>query len=203
MKRMNGWIAGIAVAALSLALGAPAFAEDKKPAMSADEQAMMEAWAKAGSPGEAHKKMAEEAGSYDMKVTSWNAPGMPPTEEKGTATRKMIMDGRVMVEDVTTTMMGMPFKGQGMRGYDNVSGKYWGTWVDSMSTGMMVSEGTCDDKGTCNFTGTMNDPITKKPSTMRMTSRRQDAKTEIFEMYGTGPDGKEMKMMEIAYTKKS
>jgi hypothetical protein len=47
----------------------------------------------------------------------------------------MIMDGRVMVEDVTSSMMGMPFKGQGMRGYDNVSGKYWGTWVDSMSTG--------------------------------------------------------------------
>ena len=43
----------------------------------------------------------------------------------------------------------------------------------------------------------------KKPSTMRMTSRRQDAKTEIFEMYGSAPDGKEMKMMEIVYTKKS
>ena len=199
---MNRRIAWILVAAVVVAAAAPVFAEDKKPEMSADEQAMMEAWMKAGSPGEPHKKMAEDTGTYDMKVTSWNAPGMPPTEDKGTATRKMIMDGRVQVEDVTSTMMGMPFKGQGMRGYDNVSGKYWGTWVDSMSTGMMVSEGTCDAKGTCSFTGTMNDPMTKKPSTVRMTSRRQDAKTEIFEMYGTGPDGKEMKMMEIAYTKK-
>ena len=147
--------------------------------------------------------MAADVGTYDMKVTSYGAPGAPPTEDKGTATRKMIMDGRVMVEDVTSSMMGMPFKGQGMRGYDNVSGKYWGTWVDSMSTGIMVSEGTCDAKGTCNFTGTMNDPMTKKPSTMRMTCRKPDAKTEIFEMYGSAPDGKEMKMMEIVYTKKS
>ena len=138
-----------------------------------------------------------------MKETSWNAPGAPPTEEKGTATRKMIMDGRVLVEDVTSSMMGMPFKGHGMRGYDNVSGKYWGTWVDSMSTGIMISEGTCDAKGTCSFTGTMNDPMTTKASTFRKTTRRQDAKTEILEMYGTGLDGKEMKMMEIAYTKKS
>ena len=202
---MNRKILWIAVAAVVLAVTAPVFAEDtKKPdGMSADEQAMMEAWMKAGSPGDAHKKIAQDVGTYDMKVTSWPAPGAPPTEDKGTATRKMIMDGRVLVEDVTSSMMGMPFKGQGMRGYDNVTGKYWGTWIDSMSTGMMVSEGSCDASGTCSFTGTMNDPVTKKPSTVRMTSRRPDAKTEIFEMYGPGPDGKEMKMMEIAYTKKS
>jgi hypothetical protein len=202
---MNRKIVWIAVAALVLAVAAPLFAEEmKKPDMAAEEQAMMEAWMKAGSPGEPHKAMAAEAGTYDMKVTSWHAPGAPPSEEKGTATRKMIMDGRVLVEDVTSSMMGMPFKGQGMRGYDNVTGKYWSTWVDSMSTGMMLSEGTCDEaKGTCSFTGTMNDPMTKKPTTVRMTVRQQDAKTEIFEMYGAGPDGKEMKMMEIAYTRKS
>src|SRR6185436_7944321 len=187
--RMNRKTSWIVVAAVVLAVAVPVFAaEEKKPTMSAEEQAMMEAWMKAGSPGEVHKKMAEDVGTWDMKVTSYGPPGTPPTEEKGTATRKMTMDGRVLVEDVTSTMMGMPFKGQGMRGYDNVSGKYWGTWVDSMSTGIMVSEGTCDAKGTCSFTGTMNDPITKKPGTVSMTSRRQDAKTEIFEMYGPGMD---------------
>jgi hypothetical protein len=202
---MNRKFVWVVLAAVVLAVAAPVFAEEmKKPDMSAEEQAMMEAWMKAGSPGDAHKKMAAEVGTYDMKVTSWGMPGAPPNEEKGTATRKLIMDGRVLVEDVTSSMMGMPFKGQGMRGYDNVTGKYWGTWVDSMSTGIMVSEGTCDEaKGTCSFMGTMNDPMTKKPSTVRMTVRQQDAKTEIFEMYGPGPDGKEMKMMEIAYTKKS
>ena len=151
MNRKYAWIALVA----AVVVGALAFAaEEKKPAMSAEEQAMMEAWMKAGSPGEAHKKMAADVGTYDMKVTSWNAPGAPPTEDKGTATRKMIMDGRVLVEDVTSSMMGMPFKGQGMRGYDNVTGKYWGTWIDSMSTGMMVSEGSCDASGTCVAGGT-------------------------------------------------
>jgi hypothetical protein len=36
-----------------------------------------------------------------------------------------------------------------------------------------------------------------------MTSRWTDPKTEVFEMYGPGKDGKEMKMMEITYTKQS
>jgi hypothetical protein len=123
-------------------------------------------------------------------------------EESGSATRKVILDGRVMVEELSSSMMGMPFKGQGMHGYDNVTGKHWSTWVDSMSTGLMVSEGTCDAQGACTFTGTYNDAVTKGPKTLRMTSRWSNPTTQVFEMYGPGPDGKEMKMMEITYNKK-
>jgi len=53
--------------------------------------------------------------------------------------------------------------GHGMTGYDNVSGKYWATWNDSMTTGVMVSQGTCDAKNACTFTGSWNDPIKKGP----------------------------------------
>ena len=73
----------------------------------------------------------------------------------------MALDGRVMVEDMQSQMHGQPFTGHGMSGYDNVTGKYWSTWNDSMSTGLMVSEGTCDDQGACTFNGSWNDPVTK------------------------------------------
>jgi hypothetical protein len=72
-----------------------------------------------------------------------------------------------------------------------------------MSTGVMVSEGTCDAAGkNCTFTGSYNDPVKQGPATMRMVSRWTSPTTETFEMYGPGPDGTEMKMMELAYTKK-
>ena len=180
----------------------PALAQDKKPDMTPEEQAMMEVYMKAGSPGEAHKALAQAVGSYDCKVKSWHAPGAPPTEDSGTATRKMALDGRVLIEDFSTSMMGMPFKGQGMHGFDNVTGKHWSTWVDSMSTGVMISEGTCDAQGACTFTGTYNDPMTKAPTTMRMNSRWTSPTIQVFEMFGPGPDGKETKMMEITYNKK-
>lgn len=170
--------------------------------MTPEQQAQMEAYMKAGTPGPQHKAMAAEAGSYDMLIKSWHEPGGAPMEDRGTATRKMILDGRVLVEDVSSQMMGMPYTGHGMRGYDNVTGKYWGTWTDSMSTGMMVIEGTCDEaKKTCAFTGSTNDPITKKEMKARMNTR-ETGQGEVFEMYMPGPDGKEMKMMEITYTKK-
>jgi hypothetical protein len=148
--------------------------------------------------------MAATVGTYEAKVKSWHEPGGPAMEETGTATRTMTLDGRVLVEEFKGSMMGMPFTGHGMRGYDNVSGKYWATWMDSMSTGLMVSQGTCDEtnKKACTFTGSWNDPIKKSPVTARMTSRWTSPTTEVFEMHGPGRDGKEMKMMEITYTKK-
>ena len=72
-----------------------------------------------------------------------------------------------------------------------------------MATGLFVSEGICDASGkTCTFTGTSNDPVKKTPMKLRMTTKWPSPTTEIFEMHGPGRDGKEMKMMEITYTKK-
>jgi hypothetical protein len=48
----------------------------------------------------------------------------------------------------------------------------------------------------------MNDPVTKKPTKLRMNTKMTSPTSEVFEMYAPGPDGKEMKMMEITYTKK-
>jgi hypothetical protein len=70
-----------------------------------------------------------------------------------------------------------------------------------MSTGLMVSHGTCDDKMACSFTGSWNDPVRKAPVQARMTTRWTGPTTEVFEMYGPDKQGKEMKMMEITYTK--
>jgi hypothetical protein len=189
----------LAAAAL-LALSGPVGAQ--APEMTPEQKAEMEAFQKAGTPGAPHKAMAAKVGTYDAKVRSWHEPGKPPMEETGTVTRSMALDGRVMVEDFKGTMMGMPFTGHGMQGYDNVTGKYWSTWNDSMSTGLMVSEGTCDAKDACTFTGSWNDPIKKTAVKSRMTSRWTSPTTEVFEMYGPGRDGKEFKMMEITYTKK-
>ena len=192
----------LTITAVLLATLALAQEGNEPPQMTPEQMAEMEAYMKAGTPGPPHQTLASTAGSYDLKIKSWNEPGGPPMEETGTATRTMGLDGRVLIEELTSSMMGMPFTGHGMTGYDNVTGKYWSTWTDSMSTGLMVSEGTCDAQKVCSFTGSWNDPITKGPVKMRMTSRWLSPTTEILEMYGPGKDGKEMKMMEMTYTKK-
>ncbi len=190
--------------AAAVLLIAPALAQDgqKMPEMTPEQKAEMEAYMKAGTPGAPHKELAAMAGSYDLAIKSWHEPGTPPMEEAGTAVRKMALDGRVLIEEFNSTMMGMPYTGHGMSGFDNVTGKYWHTWTNSMSTGVMLSEGTCDANKSCKFTGSWNDPIKKTPVTARMLTRWTSPTTEVFEMYTPGMDGKEMKMMEITYKKK-
>jgi hypothetical protein len=196
--RQTGFV--LVVAAILLAM--PALAGEEQPQMTPEQMAEMEAYMKAGTPGAPHQALAASAGSYDIKITSWHEPGGPPTEETGTAVRTMELEGRVLVEKLESSVMGMPFTGHGMTGYDNVTGKYWSTWTDSMSTGIMVSEGTCDAEEVCTYSGSWNDPITKGPKTVRMTSRWTSPTTQLFEMHGPGKDGNEMKMMEMTYTKK-
>ena len=192
------------VTALSLLLSVPLAAQDAgAPPMTPEMQAMMAAYQKAGTPGAEHQKLAAMAGTYDLSIKAWHMPDTPPTTDTGTATRSLILGNRVMVEQVTAQMMGAPYSGQGLHGFDNVTGKYWATWNDSMSTGLMVSEGTCDAQMSCTYTGTYHDPVTKQPQTARMTSKWPDANTEVFEMHGPGLDGKEAKMMEITYKKRT
>ena len=146
--------------------------------------------------------MAKEVGTYDVAMKSWQDAAAPPMESTGVATRTLMFGGRIMIEDFESDFMGMPFTGRGMTGYDNVSGKYWSTWMDSMSTGLMMSEGTCDGKGACTFTGSYNDPIANGPKAIRMVSRWTSPTTQVAEMHTAGKDGKEMVMMEMTYTKK-
>ena len=188
--------------ALALAFTMPALAEEEAAKMSPEEQAMMEAFQKAGTPGAQHAHLETMAGSYEMNVKSWPAPGAPPSSDKGKATRKMVLGGRVLMEEMEATMNGQPFIGMGLHGFDNVTGKYWSTWNDSMTTGLMTSEGDCDDKGNCSYTGSWNDPLTKGKFSVRMTTQWTDANTEVFSMYAPGEGGKEFQMMEITYTRK-
>ena len=191
-------------AAVASFLAVPGFTSDagKAPEMTPEQKAEMAAYEKAATPGPQHQKLAETAGTYAVKAMSWSEPGGPAMEDSGTATRAMALDGRVLVEEFTGTMMGGPMTGRGMTGYDNVSRKYWSTWTDTLSTGILFAEGTCDDKNSCTFTGTWNDAVKKGPKKARMTSRWTSPTTEVWEMHAPDKHGKEYKMMEMTYTKK-
>lgn len=193
----------VLMAASALCLAGTVLAQPKgePPQLTPEQQAEMEAWQKAGTPGPQHAALAKAAGTYSMKIKSWPAPGAPAMDDSGTATRTMMLDGRILTEDVKSTMMGAPMTGHGMRGFDNVTGKYWSTWIDSMSTGMMISEGKCDANDNCTFIGTYNDAVKKAPVKSRMTSKWTSPTSQLFELYGPAKDGKEFKMMEIVYTK--
>lgn len=179
-----------------------AMAKDKKPAKEMDPQAMMELYQKLATPGEPHKLFASLAGSWTTTTKEWMEPGKPPTESTGTADLKMLLDGRFLYQEFTSQMMGQPFSGIGIDGYDNLRKKYVTTWIDTMGTGFFTMEGTASADGkTITLKGQHAEPGGGQ-MTHRAVWKIADSNTQTFDMYGTHQGGKEMKMLEIAYTRK-
>lgn len=173
-----------------------------KPA-AGDVDPHMVAWIKAATPGPEHANLKAAEGSWNTVTKHWHDSASQPTESKGTCERKWIMDGRYLEEHYTGDFMGMPFKGMGISGYDNVQKKYVTAWLDNLSTGIMLFTGTADASGKIfNYTGDYADPMTGKLQKMRSVMKIVGDKAHIFEMYGPGEDGKEFKMMEITHTRK-
>ena len=172
------------------------------PEISAEEQAMMKAWRQAMTPGPQHAEMAKMVGEFNMTVKSYMEPGGEPDVTTGTASRKMIMGGRYLEETVTGTVMGEPFEGRGLTGYNNVTGKWWGIWLDNMSTGISLSDGEWDfEKGVGVFYGDYINPLTKEIEETRGLVTQLDGGDELMEMFMITPTG-EYKSMEILYERK-
>ena len=181
-------------------LAIPAFAADPTP----EQKAMMDKMTKAATPGAQHAMLSKMAGEWTATVKFQMDPSQPWQESAGTSVVTSLMDGRYIQESNTSTMMGMPFSGMGITGFDNVLGKYVSTWIDNMGTGIMTSTGTADPSGkVINWNGTMSDPVTGKASKARMISTVIDDNHHTFEMYSVPPGAKkEAKTMTIDYVRK-
>jgi hypothetical protein len=179
-----------------------AVAKEKKQEAKMDQQAMMDTYAKLATPGEPHKQLASLAGSWTTKTKSWMEPGKPPMESTGSAELKMLLDGRFLQQEFTGEMMGQPFSGVGINAYDNLRKRYVTSWIDTMGTGIFMMEGTASADGKTITMRGQHAELGGGQMTHRAVWKIVDNNTQTFDMYGTHHHGKEMKMMEIAYTRK-
>jgi hypothetical protein len=179
-----------------------AIAKDKKPEKQMDQQTMMEEFKRLSVPGEPHKQLASLVGSWTTTTKEWMEPGKPPMESTGTVEMKMLLDGRFLQQELTGNMMGRPYSGVGLTAYDNLRKKYVSTWIDSMGTGIFVMEGTASADGKAITLRGQHAVPGGGQMTHRAVWKIVDSNTQTFDMYGTHLGGKEMKMMEITYTRK-
>lgn len=177
-------------------------AKEKKPNKQVDPQAMMEMYKKLATPGEPHNLFASLAGSWTTQTKEWMDPGKPPMETTGSVEMKVLLDGRFLQQEFTGDMMGQPYNGIGISGYDNLRKKYVSTWIDTMGTGIFIMEGTASADGkTITLKGQHAEPGGGH-MTHRAVWKIVDSNSQTFDMYGTHGRGKEMKMMEITYARK-
>ena len=186
---------------VSSALNMVVFAQQPQ---SEEEKEMMKKWMEYATPGENHKYLEYFVGKWEIISKIRMQPGTEPQVSKGENESKMILGGRYLKSYLKGSMMGMPFEGVALTGYDNFKKKFVTIWFDSMGTGFYETSGTLDKTSkTRTETGLWDDFMTGGKSKVKWETKIIDDNKYQFDMYGPDPKtGKEFKSGEIIYTRK-
>lgn len=162
----------------------------------------MKTWNDYMTPGPVHEMLAKSNGEWNEEITFWIDPTAPPMKSSGTVVNEMIMGGRYQKSTSTADMMGMPFNGMNLIGYDNGKKIFQSIWIDNFGTGISSSVGTWDEATkSIEFEGTSFEPMQGKDVNIKQIFKIIDDDTQSLEMFSI-QDGKEVKTMEIMFTRK-
>lgn len=166
-----------------------------------DMEAMMKVYREYGTPGAPHIMLSRMAGSWKTSMKTWMDPSKPPMEHSGVSEQKMILDGRYLQDEEAVELMGAPYRGLGITGFDNFAKKFTMFWLDSMNTRTQIFEGAAGVDGkSIEMLSYFEDPV-RGAMKNRALIKLIDRNTYTFEMYAEDKSGVEAKMMEITYTR--
>jgi Protein of unknown function (DUF1579) len=159
-------------------------------------------WMEYMTPGWAHELLASHVGEWKSVTTYWMDPSAPPQTMEGTSKNEMIMGGRYLKSTHSGEMMGMPFEGMSIEGYDNAKKEFTSVWVDNFGTGTSISTGQYDrETNSITYTGIVYDPMQGKDLTVKEIIKYIDKDHHTIETYSV-MDDKEVKTMQIEFTRK-
>ena len=167
------------------------------------DPAAMQAWMDSMKPGLGHEWVAQMVGDWDVTMKMWMDPSAPPTESKATSTFEPALNGKFAFQRLKGEMMGMPYEGMGMYGFDNNRQLFITSWADNMNGTISVMKGSLDRTGTVlTQIGEMDEPMSGemgKPFMGRTTIQGPD--TMVFEVYEI-LYGEAFKVMQFEYTRR-
>jgi len=185
--------------AAAFAAGALSHAGDgQAPQEGLSEEEMMAKMMELATPGAEHAALTKRVGSWTHDFKMRMSPDQPWMETPGSSEVSALLGGRFVLEKVSMNLMGMPFEGLQINGYDKLKGEYTSLWMDSMSTWAITSRGKADDKGVVELKGTMIDVAGERAFRSVVTPKGDDEL--MVEMYDTIPSKGEVLMM--SYTSK-
>lgn len=173
-----------------------------KPAADQDQEEVAKKVEAAGTPGPAHKALDVLVGNWKAEVKCWMDPAGSPEVTYGTSNAKWTLNRRFLEEEFHGEMMGKPFSGRMLLGFDNTKQTFNTVWMSDNQTSMFTSEGkgdsgnkviTLEGKASCAATG-------RKDIPMKTVLRLISADKHVLEMFD-GSKGPNAKTMEITYTR--
>ncbi len=161
----------------------PSFAQEYTQEQMEEAQ---KSWMEYMTPSAVHEQMAQQSGDWITNSKMWWAPNTEPTTWEGTTNSEMILGNRYMKSVHKGEVMGMPFEGFEIIGYDNDKKEFTSVWYDNLGTGTTIARGTFDEKSnTINFKGMMYEPMSKKDVSFRQVIKIVSPDYHTMEMYSS------------------
>lgn len=177
--------------------------EKAEPPGAADMAKAMADWMKSMQPGEGHKHLEGFIGKWNTVTKMWMAgPGSPPMESPGVSEVKWVLDKRFLMEEHKGQLMGMPYNGMGLMGFDNDRNMYTQCWASNMGTTLLTMTGSRSEDGNAfTFYGQMDEPMLKVYGrTVKYQTKIVDADKHVFTIYDLHASD-DYKVIEMTYTR--
>jgi hypothetical protein len=178
-------------------------ASNREPSTTPSTESEIDTLVRYAMPSLHHRVLDRLAGAWNATIRYSPKAGAEPVETKGTSTRKWILGGRFLLEELDGGNLALPFGGLGLFGYDAFEQQYTSAWVDSLNTAILTNLGRYDKTNeVVSFTGQYKDPWTGTKQPERGLIRFADKDRHSLELFLTNGEGKEFKMMEIVYSRR-
>lgn len=199
MRKSTSLIALFLTVAAGQALAAST-APTKTAISTADESAT--AFEKAAAVGPEHRRLAGLVGAWKVTQSFWSSGDANPKIDTGSATYTMVLGGRHLRQDLRIDSPDKPFEALGYIGYDNTSGRYYSSWMDTNFTGMIIAHGDYDATSrTYTFMGTLPGPAAGEAVPLRAELKVADANHFTYDFYERH-GGTEALAVRLEYTRR-
>lgn len=166
-----------------------------------DPETLGAAMIEAGAPREEHAELAKGVGEWDVKCHVYMGPGTDPIPMEASASARMVLGGRYLMQDFEGELMGEPFVGVLYMGYDPLKAEYFGVWMDNMGCAPSIATGAEDADGAIDMGGLLRDAMTPTGRPYRHVSKPLGDDRALVQIYDSLPDGSEFLVMEMLYTR--
>lgn len=145
-----------------------------------------------------HKDMLKSCGDFTVDGNMWMVPGAEPMGFTGTSTRKMILNGYFLQEDMKGESMGVPYNGRLIQGYDTITKEFVSIWMDDHGPYITITRGQEKD-GAITLTGQMPDMMTGKLKDTRSVVESDEMGQITYSSYDVPKEGDARLTMKISY----
>ncbi|HEX4955446.1 MAG TPA: DUF1579 family protein [Thermoanaerobaculia bacterium] len=160
----------------------------------------LEAWKTSAATGASHERLGLLTGSWKVEAQYLAQAGSPPAA--GVATIEALLGGRTIEERLSTQLFGQSYEVLYLLGYDNTRKKYWGIWIDNLTSAATVAEGELRPAdGALVLEGSYDDPASGTRHTSRSELIVESESAFTLTLFDLGADGSARPSLRLRHTR--